>query len=158
MSPKRGGGRQPIQRGVTCKNNHDAWVEEARGGFACAECHRERSRRSAKKRRKENPAKFLWTKARERARDELQPFLLTVEDIEAAWPTDNVCPVLGIPLVSGEGFTTDNSPTLDRLSHDAGYEPGNVAVISMRANRAKQRLAAWELELVAAWMRSRGLD
>ena len=104
-----------------------------------------------------SPAGFLWRKARDRARDEMLPFMLTVADVEAAWPKDGRCPVLGIVLKKGTGFSTDASPTLDRLVHEDGYEPGNIAVISMRANRAKQRLTATELEKVAAWMRSRGL-
>lgn len=154
---QRGEGQAPVARGRACAAGHDAWVQEARG-YRCLECRRETSRRNAKKRRRADPARHLWTKAKERAQADLLPFLLTVADVQQAWPQDNRCPVFDIALVIGDRYTTDNSPTLDRLNHDAGYEPGNVAVISMKANRAKQRLTAAELERVAAWMRSRGLD
>jgi hypothetical protein len=46
------------------------------------------------------------------------------------------CPVLGIPIVLGER-RSDNSPSLDRLVPEKGYVPGNVRVISDKANRLK---------------------
>jgi hypothetical protein len=61
----------------------------------------------------------------------------------------DVCPVLGIPLkvVSGKGFT-DNSPSLDRIVPSLGYVPGNVVVISMRANRIKSDASLAELKKI----------
>jgi hypothetical protein len=86
------------------------------------------------------------------------PFIITVEDVQAAIPTDGVCPVLGMQMVRGAGFSHAASPTLDRLNDEWGYEPGNIAVISHKANTMKGRATATELEQVAAWMRSRGLE
>lgn len=87
------------------------------------------------------------------------PFTITVEDVRDAWPKDGRCPVLGIELVRGtNGRALDSSPTLDRLNNEWGYEPGNIAVISLRANRAKCSSTAAELEQVASWMRRNGLS
>lgn len=100
----------------------------------------------------------LWRSARARARKQGQRFTITVDDVRAAWPTDNRCPVLGIELVRGEGASQDSSATIDRLNGAWGYEPGNIAVISLAANRAKGNLRASELEQIARWMRAQGLD
>ena len=85
-------------------------------------------------------------------------FRLTVDDIIAVWPEDNICPVLGIKMQRGTRENHNSSPTLDRLNNEWGYIPGNVAVISYAANRAKGNMRAQDLERIAAWMRSEGLD
>ena len=99
---------------------------------------------------------WQWTKTRAKSRN--VPFTVSVADIRAAWPTDGKCPIFNIPLSTGKGKPHDFSPTLDRLNDAWGYEPGNIAIISLRANRAKGRLKASELEQLAAWMRRHGLE
>ncbi len=81
-----------------------------------------------------------------------------MNDILAVWPKDDKCPALGVPLSVGKQNHHDGSPTLDRLNNDWGYVPGNIAVISYAANRAKGNMRAQDLERIAAWMRSEGLD
>jgi hypothetical protein len=44
------------------------------------------------------------------------------------------CPVLGITLAIGD---YDAAPSLDRISNERGYVPGNVLVVCNRANRLK---------------------
>lgn len=46
-----------------------------------------------------------------------------------------ICPVLGIEITVFGG--RDNRPEIDRLIPSLGYVPGNVAIISARANRIK---------------------
>lgn len=99
----------------------------------------------------------MWRSARNRARADGLSFTITPEDIRAAWPVDGKCPALGIRLEPGRGVSQDMSPTLDRLNPEWGYIPGNIAVISYAANRAKGNMRADELEKVATWMRGRGL-
>lgn len=82
-------------------------------------------------------------------------FTITVDDVRRVWSRQ--CPVLGIHLRPGKGKVHDASPSLDRLNGAWGYEPGNIAVISYRANRAKGPLSAEEHERIAAWMRGNGL-
>ena len=78
------------------------------------------------------------------------PCTIGVEDI----PLPEVCPVLGIQLVCGKKFSCENSPTVDRIKGSLGYVPGNVKVISSRANRIKTDATADELEKVAAYARA----
>jgi hypothetical protein len=121
-------------------------------------CQRRFARSHRASRKKRDPASALFASALERARRLNLPFTVTVEDIRSIWPQDGICPALGIPLQSGEGKAQDASPTLDRLNDEWGYEPGNIAVISLAANRAKGRLSAAQLENLAAWMRTTGLS
>jgi hypothetical protein len=59
------------------------------------------------------------------------------------------CPVLGIAMRPGAGRLCDTSPTLDRIDNTKGYVPGNVMVISYKANRIKSNATPEELRLVA---------
>jgi hypothetical protein len=68
-----------------------------------------------------------------------------------------MCPALGKKMSQGKGQSHDYSPTLDRLNSQWGYVPGNIAVISLAANRAKGAMRAEELERIAQWMRAQGL-
>lgn len=71
----------------------------------------------------------------------------------------DVCPVFGTPLIAREGkgrSTTDqipNSPSLDRIVNNKGYVPGNVAVISFRANLLKRDATIDELQAILAYMK-----
>lgn len=89
------------------------------------------------------------------------PFSLTADDLTIP----QLCPVLGIPLLVGQSQATDNSPSLDRVLPLLGYVPGNVLVISNRANRIKNNATIPELRLVAdffekhisgSWMKGNG--
>lgn len=59
------------------------------------------------------------------------------------------CPVLGIPLTRSPGRASDSTPSLDRIIPQDGYVPGNVVVVSLRANRAKADLSIEELQAIA---------
>lgn len=74
----------------------------------------------------------VYGNAKQRARKFGHAFDLDKSDIVIP----DVCPVLGIPLVWGEGMN-DGSPSLDRKVPSLGYTKGNVAVISNLANRIK---------------------
>jgi hypothetical protein len=96
--------------------------------------------------------------AKERAKRQGVECSITLADVLAEWPADGKCPALGIELRRGVGAAHNASPTLDRLNPMWGYTPTNIAVLSMAANRIKSNGRASELERIAAWMRSRGLD
>lgn len=49
-----------------------------------------------------------------------------------------------------------SSPSIDRIIPELGYVRGNIAVISMRANKLKSDATSEELERISAWMRSVG--
>ena len=86
--------------------------------------------------------------ARTRARKAGVPFTIITDDIVI--PTH--CPILGIPLFqkTGKGGG-DNSPSLDRVKPEQGYVPGNVLVISNRANRLKSDASIRELRDIASF-------
>ena len=78
----------------------------------------------------------------------------TITEADLNWP--NFCPVLGIELSYARDKKTphrDDYPTLDRWDNDKGYVPGNVFVISWRANRIKWHCTPGELEAVARYAR-----
>ena len=94
----------------------------------------------------------MWFKAKKRAEKKKSPFTIREEDLKI--PTH--CPVFGFPLRRKEGRGPgERSPSLDRVDRSKGYEPGNVEVISAKANRIKNDATLDELKLVAAWLEKR---
>lgn len=80
------------------------------------------------------------------------PFRLTRDDVVV--PTH--CPILGIELKYGNGPMGPNSATLDRIDPGLGYLPGNVEVISNRANQIQTNASWREVLEVALYMMRRG--
>jgi hypothetical protein len=143
-------------RGVFCKQGHDEWARRTMNGkprWTCVPCGRKASRERARTRRRDLPRR-LFELARDRAARKLLPFAITPEDIRAVWPGDNRCPVLGTPLRAATLFADDDSPTLDRVDPDRGYVPGNLVVMSLRANRAKGNMSVHEIEKLFRWMQT----
>lgn len=59
-----------------------------------------------------------------------------IERGDVEWVTH--CPILNIELeYNSKESSNDNSPSIDRINPDIGYEKGNVWVISNKANRMK---------------------
>lgn len=86
----------------------------------------------------------LWRDAKRRALKHGLDFSIEVDDISI--PTQ--CPVLGTlfePL-------TMYSASLDRIDSSGGYVPGNVQVISRKANAMKNDATAEELKAFATWV------
>lgn len=91
------------------------------------------------KRRNRDYKSFLVHGAARRAKKRGIEFSITVDDLH--WPL--FCPVLGIRLDYptgedlGRRWLNDCSPSLDRWDNSLGYIPGNVYIVSWRANRLK---------------------
>jgi hypothetical protein len=98
---------------------------------------------------KADPRKELLKAARRRARQRGRPFSLVLTDIVIP---DN-CPILGIPLQQAEGTPTEFSPSLDEIVVGRGYVPGNIQVISRKANTMKSNATPAELLLFSEWIR-----
>jgi hypothetical protein len=84
------------------------------------------------------------------------PFDLAVTDLSQNGELPSVCPVLGIPLDVGQdeaGGATDNSPSIDQIIPGGGYIPGNVRIISWKANRLKSNATIEDLEAILAYMK-----
>lgn len=88
--------------------------------------------------------------ARARAKSKGIECSITLDDIKIP----SHCPVLGIELISTRGvITSPGSPTIDRVDNSLGYIPGNVAVISHRANTLKTNITLEVMEKIADYMR-----
>ena len=87
--------------------------------------------------------------AKRRARKTGVPFNLTADDVLRVW--SGVCPALGVVLRTGVRATHD-SPSLDRVIPELGYVPGNIAILSHRANSIKQDATAAEVYAVSRWL------
>jgi hypothetical protein len=83
--------------------------------------------------------------AKYRSKRDSIPFSITVDDIIVP----ETCPLLGIKLYRGSTSKNDNSPSLDRKVNSIGYIPGNVWVISRKANTMKNDATPEELRSLA---------
>lgn len=79
----------------------------------------------------------------------------TVEFSDIEWPTH--CPVLGIELDYHSKHRQENSVTFDRIDNTKPYEPGNVVIMSWRANRIKNDGTAEEHRLISNYMLHKGV-
>jgi hypothetical protein len=112
---------------------------------------REKKAKTRQEKKSKDPIHVLFTQTRSRAKQ--SGIVFTIEESDLTVP--ETCPVLGIPLRWEVGKRSPNTPSIDRLVPELGYIPGNVAVISWRANRLKNDGTAEELRLISDWMYSK---
>ena len=72
-----------------------------------------------------------------RARKKNLPVEVTVEYLKNIYPDNMICPALGIKMEVGEKNRNVNSPSIDKIIPEKGYVPGNIIVVSMKANLIK---------------------
>lgn len=79
------------------------------------------------------------------------PFDLTVEDLK---PYPLTCPVFKTPIdwCKTEQGPSNSSPSIDRMKPETGYVPGNVRIVSQKANRLKQNATKQELQAIVDYM------
>jgi predicted SprT family Zn-dependent metalloprotease len=83
------------------------------------------------KRRKIQPHNVrLYHQIKRRVRRTGRDFSILPEDIVIP----QFCPILGVEL---DITDPERAPSIDRIDNSKGYIPGNIAVISHRANRMK---------------------
>lgn len=87
-----------------------------------------------KERRFINFAHTLYIETKSRAKKSNIPF--NIEESDIVIP--QVCPVLGIELVTQLGGRTDATPTIDKKIPSKGYVKGNIEIISWLANSLKR--------------------
>lgn len=91
-------------------------------------------------------ARYMVRSSKQRAKHRNIPHTLTPEDL---LPLPTHCPVLGMILSYDSGQGDRNSQaSLDEILVGEGYVPGNVAVISMRANTLKSNMMREESEKI----------
>jgi hypothetical protein len=95
------------------------------------------------------PTRPMIYEARKRAKAMGIPCTITEFDIEIP----KFCPVLGIPIIPYQKDNNrDSCPSLDRVNLNYGYVPGNVCVMSYRANRLKNDGTIEEHDKLLKWM------
>ena len=100
----------------------------------------------------------LYYAARQRANMKGHEFTITLDDIVVP----ECCPVFGFKLAPtiGQGrlplSMLERSPSLDRIDNSKGYVPGNVCVISLRANNVKKDATLNELKALVRYMEEFG--
>jgi len=109
------------------------------------------SKRATKHGQWKSPRWIMWMCAKSRARKKHLPCSITFNDMPEIPET---CPILGFPLEQhhGVGGMKFNSPTLDRIIPSLGYVPGNIQIISQRANVIKNDASAEEVRKVATYL------
>lgn len=128
------------------RQRQTAW--RASDYHADPEKHRARSREAMARGRKADPIRFALSAARARAKKAGLPFTITRADV----PVPEFCPVFGVPL--SHGCDDDTSAEIDRIENHLGYVPGNVLVISRRANRLKRDATLAEMQVLAYFYES----
>ena len=97
-----------------------------------------------------DPQHYLWYVARTRSRQNGAEFTIIKEDIIIP----KICPILGLELVKGNGYLP-NAMSLDRVDYEKGYIPGNVRVISRKANIMKADLTIDLLEKIINYIKNK---
>jgi hypothetical protein len=102
----------------------------------------------AKEARMRNPVKYLLFGVRGRA----VRFGIECSLTEADLVVPETCPVLGIPLLWGQGPSANNSPSVDRFDNSKAYTKDNIHIISNRANKLKNNATVEEMRAVLRYM------
>lgn len=97
-----------------------------------------------------HPKRGMLRNIKQRAKKKGWECTITEDDFEIP----EYCPVLGVKLErnSSKGWWPW-SPSMDRIDNTKGYVPGNVEVISWRANSLKSDATIEELEKVLDYMK-----
>jgi hypothetical protein len=112
-----------------------------------------RRKERERERRATHPAHMLCLASKRRARAVGLPFSITPADLE---PVPSVCPVLGIPIeYAARGINNPNAASVDRVDNSKGYVPGNVIIVSFRANELKSNATLAEIMAIAAFYGAR---
>ena len=93
--------------------------------------------------RNKYPERYLWQRAKERAKRFNLEFTITPEDIVIPFE----CPALKVPMIYGTVY----APSVDKINPEKGYTKENIQVISKKANAMKRNASEEELRNFARW-------
>jgi hypothetical protein len=94
--------------------------------------------------RDKNPARYLLNSSRSNARKRNLPHTITEKDISIP----DICPVFKTSFI----FNTPYAPSIDRIDNSKGYVPGNIQIISKKANMLKSNASQDELVMFSKWV------
>ena len=95
--------------------------------------------------RRNNFEKTILKRLKKRAERKNVPVSVTSEYLKKFVPDDMICPVLGIKMEVGQKISNVNSPSIDRIIPEKGYVPGNIIVVSNKANGIKSNATPDEI-------------
>lgn len=140
--------RKEIAKRYRDKNRarlRERWRAEAktyRETVAADPKHREKRKAYVKTYRKNNPERRMLADAKARAAKGGFPCTVELKDIFIP----SLCPLLLRPFERKGPY----APSLDKIIPSLGYVPGNIMVVSRRANSIKHDATAEEIRLLAA--------
>jgi hypothetical protein len=130
-------GRKCIKCDVLLTDINWSEAHQSKKEYLCRQCNRQRrcDWDNAK-----SDAEYFWSSAKKRAqrKGKEREFTISIKDVQAV-DTD-VCPILGIPIkrhpqtVGGSARSKPDSKSIDRIDSTKGYIPGNIRIISWKAN------------------------
>lgn len=126
---------------------------EAKAKFMATPGAKEKQRQAILNWRAKNPLRFMLSRAKNGATSRGLEFTITEADFDCL-PTH--CPVLGLELKYPDAQPKQGDSaiaSLDRKDNSKGYIPGNVFIISHRANTLKGSISLAELEALLKYMK-----
>jgi hypothetical protein len=99
-----------------------------------------------------DPRKYLFKVAKTRAKKQGQPFEICLDDIIIP----EKCPILNVDIdffIKNKADSYKYAASLDRIDNLKGYVPGNVRVISRKANMMKRDLNLEILEKLILYIK-----
>ena len=130
------------------------WANVEQNKEKGVEWYKNSGKRKRKVAKKDAPWRWLHNLRRLDAKRKGIEFTITEDYLESLW--SGYCPMLGIPLIvqsrSDADYNRDFSPSVDRIDPSKGYVPGNVAIVSYRANRIKNDSTLQELKLIVSFL------
>lgn len=109
--------------------------------------------------RRDNAPRYLWNKARLRAKEIGLEFNIEISDVIIP----KYCPIFGTEMEFAEVEENNgprsypNSPSIDRIDNSKGYIKGNIIVISCRANVLKSDGTPEEFAKLSNFLKGRAL-
>lgn len=134
---KRKAGKDGLQ--AKCKDCQRVTDRTARARWA--KKNRSKLNKAHKKWADQNPEYILWFHGKQRAKKKGVPFTITINDIVIP----KFCSYLNTELVRVGKKHKANAPSIDEIITGKGYIPGNIQIISEKANRMKNNASIPEL-------------
>jgi hypothetical protein len=146
-------GKKTYLSGKPCPRGH--LTERLVSNYVCIQCCDEVHYPKDRDRyRTGNTLKKQFSSRKQSAIRNGIPFTIKFEDIEQP----EYCPILGLKLNyewSGKGIRDNSKATLDKVVPELGYIPGNVYVISWRANKLKCDMTLVELKKIMNYIKEK---
>jgi len=139
--------------GLPCKNGHVSLRRTSNG--LCIQCGKEiHGPNDRNNYRYKNTFARQFAARKQNAIRNGIPFTIELFEIEQP----KFCPIFGLELNygwSGERCRDDAKATFDKVIPSLGYVPGNVFVISWRANKLKNDMSLDELEKIMKYIKEK---